>query len=77
MSMCEWISTNDRLPTEGEIVIFYNKYGEFHVGTLENPLWHKNPVWWEEEGWVEQEVVIYWMPLPALPHDMRTRKEIK
>lgn len=59
----EWISVEDRLPKEGDIVLCYMEFGEQRMA------------WWDESEncWAGQlidyhkEQVTHWMPLPSAP----------
>lgn len=59
----EWISVNDRLPEDGDIVLCYMEFGEQRIAR-----------WYESENcWAGQlidyhkEQVTHWMPLPQPP----------
>lgn len=63
----EWVSVEERLPENGQIVLFHQKDGfiycaEYFVGKeLMSPEWFI-----DNDSW-NAKVVTHWMPLPAPP----------
>ena len=63
----EWISVDEKLPENGQIVLFHQKDGfiycaEYFVGKeLMSPEWFI-----DNDSW-NAKVVTHWMPLPAPP----------
>jgi len=66
----EWISVEERLPPEREMVLLFcpgTRFtkGQFHIGR-----WESNKQWWlSEEGQAEstKNWFTHWMPLPEPP----------
>lgn len=65
----EWISVDDRMPTECENVLCFEK-GKMYVAFLENAEY--SAVWWDwvdydrDDTWTERTPT-HWMPLPSAP----------
>ena len=63
----EWVRVEERLPEDGQIVLFHEKSGfvycaEYNSGSkLMPPYWSIDNDCWEAED------VTHWMPLPAPP----------
>lgn len=66
--MSEWISVDDRLPSEGVSVLVHNSFGEIHtcrvpviIGT--------NKTWEANTGEFIRPRITHWMPLPPFPQE--------
>ena len=65
----EWVSVEDRLPNDKQIVLFHQKDGfiycaEYFAGnSLCSPSWFIDTDCWEASG------VTHWMPLPERPKE--------
>jgi hypothetical protein len=63
----EWISVDERLPRESEVVLAYSeKFGVLHrIYTT----YKGETRWWSDEFWstTEQLGITHWMPLPEAP----------
>lgn len=68
-----WISVNERLPKEGQMIVTYSGY--WHIEKYPNRIarmMNKNPAkWFEDEG------VTHWIELPDPPSTEDPRTESK
>jgi hypothetical protein len=64
----KWISVKDKLPTEGQRVIYYFKMVGVHVGRYKSLTDEDgvHQVFYSNAGWLTDDVT-HWMPLPELP----------
>lgn len=73
MIITEWISVNDRLPTECGDYIAYNVYKEVMLCHFNPPNKEQVPGWstCDAEGFyrLSDNFITYWMPLPEPPKD--------
>lgn len=62
----KWVSVEDRLPGEGEVVMCRHK-------ALQNPVfcqWDESDLCWVNNSWTfGRGVITHWMPLPEPPND--------
>lgn len=71
----EWISVDEKLPENGQVVLFYQKDGfiycaEYFAGNaLMSPGWFI-----DNDSWDAKEVT-HWMPLPAPPNSRQPEGE--
>ena len=62
----EWISVEDRLPEENELVLMWEPdFGE--KGVVENGYFTEDKVFSDSYGELNNDVVTHWMPLPPPP----------
>ena len=66
-----WIDVNERLPEDGEVVIFSTKTDRVYEGRFYND--NSNQQWYvfRDENFAWNNVVTAWMPLPEPYKDMR------
>ena len=58
-----WISVEDRLPEEGEMVLMFSKFKNYHMGWYDK----KQCKFYSEGYSVKQGMVTHWRPLPEPP----------
>jgi len=63
LAECQWISVEDRLPRNGELIICYDESGTF-------PATFYNGEFLRIEGEEEAWICTHWMPLPKPPKAM-------
>jgi hypothetical protein len=75
--MSDWISVEDRMPSEGErvLALFKGEWVVLEVG-VENPSYEETfepfKYWFEPFSdmlYIEYYDVTHWLPLPALPEE--------
>lgn len=59
--MSEWISVNDRLPKQGEIVIVFSCWGEYEDDDYETSIQRFDVDYYKAND------ITHWMPLPEPP----------
>lgn len=59
----EWISVEERLPDDHQIVVCMMKKGDFRVLEWDYPRW----AWVDETVYWNERDVTHWMPLPSAP----------
>ena len=67
--MSEWILVSDRLPKDGQKVIYYFKPVGSHVGRYSKEIdeeGYEHHVFHGRSGWLEDDVT-HWMPYPEDP----------
>ena len=70
----EWISVEDRLPKENQLVLCYRYYHDMDLCKLEQPFTHynDNKYYWysfNDNDWDCVQDKDYWMPLPTPPEE--------
>lgn len=62
----KWISVEDRLPEEGEVVMCRHKAREYPVFCQ----WDESDLCWENTSWTfGRGLITHWMPLPEPPKE--------
>lgn len=67
--MSDWIRVEDRLPEEGQRVIYYFHYVGVHVGNYTKHVdeeGYEHAVFFSPAGWLSDDVT-HWMPFPDAP----------
>lgn len=65
LEQAAWISVTDRLPTEGQRVIYYFEIVGIHIGKYKKGEDGTN-IFWGPSGYLGDDVT-HWMPLPPTP----------
>lgn len=62
----KWISVEDRLPEDGEVVMCHNKAREYPVFCQ----WDESDLCWFNNSWTfGRGLITHWMPLPEPPKE--------
>jgi hypothetical protein len=67
--MSEWISVKDRLPKDGQRVLYYFHYVGVHAGNYARELdddGYMHDVFYGKDGFLSDDVT-HWMPFPDPP----------
>lgn len=72
----EWISVEEKLPENGQVVLFYQKDGFIYCAEYFSGNALMSPGWFiDNDSWDAKEVT-HWMPLPAPPDSRQPEGEV-
>lgn len=61
--MSEWISVEDKLPEDGQLVLSVRRGDCFDLCFYD----HGTSMWWIDDATYSVKMITHWMPLPAPP----------